>query len=92
MKKDTKILCIVLAIIIALGIIFFIFDYNRVKNNETPIFCINSATYRDGGSKEYLGLGYKVIDFNRTNGYDVMKIGTWFMNYEDFIEEYGKID
>ena len=44
MKKDTKILCIVLAIIIALGIIFFIFDYNRVKNNETPIFCINSAT------------------------------------------------
>ena len=91
MKKDTKILCIVLAIIIALGIIFFIFDYNRVKNNETPIFCINSATYRDGGSKEYLGLGYIVIDFNRTNGYDVMKIGTWFMNYEDFIEEYGKM-
>ena len=92
MKKEVKFICIAIAIIVVLGIIFYIFDYNRIKNNKTPIFCINSATYMDGGSKEYLGLGYKVIDFNRTNGYDVMKIGTWFMNYEDFIGEYGKID
>ncbi len=87
MKKILKILCILLVIIVVLGIMFFIIDYNRVKNNETPIFCINTSTYRDGGSKEYLGLGYKVIDFNKLDGYDEMKIGTWFMNYNDFEEE-----
>ena len=29
-------------------------DYNRVKNGEKPIFCINTATANDGGTKDYL--------------------------------------
>ena len=87
MKKGIKIFCIILLVIIILVIVFFIVDYNRVKNSNTPMFCINIGTLRDGGSVEYLGLGYKVIDFNTLDGYDDIKIGTWFINYDDFQEE-----
>ena len=88
MKKVFKIIGVILAIIVVLGIIFFTVDYNKVKNNETPIFCIkNSASISDGGTVEYFGLGYKVIDFHTLAGFDDIKIGTWFMDYNDFDEE-----
>lgn len=89
MKKGIKILLIILGVIIILGLIFFAVDYSRVQKQEKPIFCINYATANDGGTNEYLGLGYKVIDFNRLNGYDEIKIGSWFMKYEDFEDEYN---
>ena len=66
---------------------FFTIDYNRVKNNELPLFCIQIDEANDGGTRIYLGLGYKVIDFNTISGYDDIKIGTWFMDYEDFNEK-----
>lgn len=87
MKKGVKIVGIILGIIIALGIIFFAIDYNRARNNEQPMFCVQIDEVNDGGSKIYLGLGYKVIDFNTLSGFDDVKIGTWFMNYDDFNEE-----
>lgn len=92
MKSVIKIIFIVIAFIIILGVIFFLIDYNRVKDNEKPIFCILEQEVNDGGTKIYLGLGYKVIDFNTLSGFDKMKIGSYFMNYEDFtdeIEEYN---
>ncbi len=46
----------------------------------------------DGGTVEYLGLGYKVIDFNTISGYDDIKIGTWTMKYSDFDDEISKYD
>ena len=72
-----------------LGIIFFVVDYNRVQKQEKPIFCIKNpaGTYMDGGTVEYFGLGYKVIDFNTLAGFDDIKIGTWFMDYNDLEEE-----
>ena len=88
MKKGIKILLIILGVIIILGLTFFTVDYNRVQKQEKPIFCVKDAIANDGGTEEYLGLGYKVIDFNRYNGYDEMKIGSWFMKYEDFEDEY----
>ena len=89
MKKVVKVVCVFLVLVLILGVVFFIVDYNRVKNQEKPIFCITSPAgmANDGGTMEYFGLGYKVIDFNRISGYDEIKIGTWFMNYEDFNEE-----
>ena len=41
----------------------------------------------DGGTIEYFGLGYKVIDFHTIAGFDNIKIGTWFMDYNDLEEE-----
>ena len=87
MKKGLKIFCIILGVIIILGIVFFAIDYNRVQKQEKPIFSIKAGTLLDGGTVEYLGLGYKVIDFHTVAGFDDIKIGTWFMNYNDFDEE-----
>lgn len=94
MKKWIKTILITLLIIIIMGLIFFAIDYIRIQNNQKPIFCIsfNSMIYSDGGTREYLGMGYKIIDFNKLNGYDEMKIGLWNMKYEDFKDEYEKLD
>ena len=91
MKKGIKVLLIILGIIIILGLIFFAIDYNGVQKQEKPIFCIQNpaGVIRDGGTIEYFGLGYKVIDFNMLNGYDEIKIGSWFMQYEDFENEFN---
>ena len=89
MKKILKVVVGILGIIVVLGIVFFTVDYNRVKNQKRPIFCIQSPAevILDGGTIEYFGLGYKVIDFHTIAGFDDIKIGTWFMDYNDFEEE-----
>ena len=89
MKKGLKICFSIIGVIVILGIIFFVVDYNRVQKQEKPIFCIQNPAgiMTDGGTIEYFGLGYKVIDFNTLAGFDDIKIGTWFMDYNDFEEE-----
>ena len=73
MKKGLKIVLIILVIIIILGIVFFAIDYNRVQKQEKPIFCIKVGTLLDGGTVEYLGLEYKVIDFHTVAGLTKVK-------------------
>ena len=92
MKILFKVLSIIIGIVIILGILFFIVDYSRVKNNQIPIFCIPVGIAMDGGTIEYLGLGYKVIDFHTVAGFDDIKIGNWFMKYNDFKEEMQKYE
>ena len=89
MKKSLKVIGIVLGVIVILGIVFFVVDYKRVQKQEKPIFCIQNPAgiINDGGTVEYFGLGYKVIDFHTIAGFDDIKIGTWFMDYNDFNEE-----
>ena len=94
MKKGIKIFLIILGVIIILGLIFFAVDYNRVQKQEKPIFCIKNAISNDGGgTEEYFGLGYKVIDFNRLytdetpdwekEANSKICIGSFFMDYHD---------
>lgn len=83
-----KVLSIFLAILVVLIAVFFIVDYSKVKNQELPMFCIKSSVMEDGGTVEYYGLGYKVIDFNTIEGFDEIKIGSWFMKYNDFSKEH----
>ena len=54
MKKGLKILFIIIGIIIVLGIVFFVVDYNRVQKQEKPIFCIQNPAgiIKDGGTIE----------------------------------------
>ena len=94
MKKILKVVVGILGIIVVLGIVFFTVDYNRVKNQKKPIFCIKSLAggIMDGGTIEYFGLGYKVIDFHTVAGFDDIKIGNWFMKYNDFKEEMQKYE
>ncbi|GAM12172.1 hypothetical protein [Mesobacillus selenatarsenatis] len=43
-------------------------DYYLTKEDRPPNFSIQVDTYKDGGTKVYLGLGYKVIDYNQLDG------------------------
>lgn len=45
-----------------------------------------------GGTTEYIGFGYKIIYFRRLSGYVGIKAGTWGMQYEDFQNEYEKLE
>lgn len=90
MKKILKKVLIVIMTIAIIGIIFFCIDYKRVQKQQLPLFCIKIITYLDGGTQVYLGIGYKVIDFNTLGGYDEIKIGPWTMKIEDFEEENRK--
>ena len=89
MKKFLKVIGVILGIIVVLGVVFFTVDYNRVQKQEKPIFCIQNPAgiISDGGTIEYFGLGYKVIDFHTLAGFDDIKIGTWLMDYNDFEKE-----
>jgi hypothetical protein len=74
MKKWIK---LILAIFLILWVTFIITDYYRATQNKAPIFAIKFGGYWDGGTIEYLGLGYKVIKYNQLGIYD-----------EDCMEEY----
>lgn len=66
-------ICIIWTII--LGI-----DYLRVQNGKSPFFCTNLFgifTYQDGGTTLYIGIGYKVIDFNTLITYDTDDEKEW---------------
>lgn len=87
MKNVFKIIFITIGIFLSLALIFFAIDYLRIQKQEKPIFCILKDEVNDGGTKIYLGLGYKIIDFNTLEGFDGIKIGTWFIDYNDFDKE-----
>ena len=55
-KKMVEILCLLLVLWIAMGLI----DFFRVSSFERPIFCLLDVenSYDDGGSGKYNGLGY----------------------------------
>lgn len=92
MKKYLKYICITICCVVVLGIVFFAIDFSRANNKKNPIFCIKTKVYEDGGTREFLGLGYKVIDFHTINGFYETKIGSLFMEYEDFDDEISKCD
>lgn len=77
MKKSLKIVLIVLGI----WLLMFITDFICVKTINRPIFMIRTLIYKDGGTKVYHGLFYKVIDYKVLDGDDSIHIGTWLMKY-----------
>ena len=84
--KILKKIIILLLLISILGFIFYLIDTQRIKNDNDPIFVINTIIYNDGGTKEYLGLGYKIIKYHTiemelNNEKDIYDIGTWFLKY-----------
>ena len=104
MKKKLFIgILIFVSLVLILGITLYSVDKTRVENGQTPIFCIKNPAgeINDGGTIEYFGLGYKVIDYNKLNGYDKIHIGSWNLEYDISLGElneengypvfYGKI-
>ena len=83
MSKQTTIrLLIILPIIIILILLMMLIDFNRVVDNMEPLFCVTKAVYEDGVTKEYIGLGYKIFNYNKLNEERIVKIGSIFSQYE----------
>lgn len=83
MKRRKK----VILIIIAVWLLFIITDLTLAKANKPPLFAVPLIVYKDGGSAEYYGLGYKVIkyvDLDAEQGAQVRKVewGTWNMKFD----------
>ena len=88
MKKKIGVVIILIIIgILLLGMLFFAVDTYRIKNDKPPIFAVQYSVLKDGGTTIYIGLGYKIIDYNVIDGNDKMYIGSYFMKYEDYAKE-----
>ncbi len=94
MKKSTwkRIINVVFSIIVII-IIMITVDYIRVtKYGYTPLFAIKTLELKDGGTKEYTGLGYKVIDYNEIKGRRDIEIGLWGMKRNSTPIEVADVD
>lgn len=84
-KKNFRLLNRIINIILVIAlIILFLVTLDIVlitKYQKGPIFAIPVKTYQDGGTKEYYGIGYKVIKYNQLQGRRDMEIGTYKLKY-----------
>ena len=80
-SKFMKVFNIVFTII-TICVVMIIIDVVAVsKYNKGPYFAIRTHRYNDGGTKEYCGLGYKVIDYNQVQGRRDKELGKWSLKY-----------
>ena len=80
-KKIKKISTIVMIVIIVLGLLITTDILLVTKANIGPFLAIRTKVYDDGGTKEYYGLGYKVIKYNQKVGRRDTVIGSWSIKY-----------
>ena len=66
-SKVSKVINVVLWVVLIMWMGICVFDFVRVKMNDTPIFCVNKTTkdYSDGSVERCIGLGYKVYHYKR---------------------------
>lgn len=94
-KNKLIILGIIIAILIAFGLVTSYIDSARVRNGVEPKYTIKIVT--NGGNKiTYWGIGYKVVRYPSVSPNEPyknnlgVKYGSWFMTYK--LSNYGRID
>ena len=80
-KKIKKISTIVMIVILVIGILVTTDILLITKAGVGPFLAIRTKVYDDGGTKEYYGLGYKVIKYNQKVGRRDTVIGSWGIKY-----------
>ena len=80
-NKLNKIARIILRVVIVIAILVVIDLFLITRFEFGPLFAIRTKTYKDGGTKEYYGIGYKVIRYNVTNGRSGMVVGNYSLKY-----------
>ena len=85
-RKTVVRLFIAIIIILIIAFTALIVDLNEAVQNVEPKFSFNTNTYNDGNTKEYIGLGYKIIRYNIEAGEYHVKLGTLFLKHEDSLE------
>ena len=98
-KHATKIINIVFIVLLVILCLVSIDIVLVSKYEKGPLFAVPTKVYTDGGTKEYIGLGYKVINYNQKQGRRDMEVGTWGLKYNtrpvsvtdlDLALEFGK--
>ena len=87
-KKIKKISTIVTIIILVIGLLVTTDILLVTKRGVGPFLAIRTKVYDDGGTKEYYGLGYKVIKYNQKVGRRDTVIGSWTIKYNTNPETY----
>ena len=87
-KKIKKISTIVMIIIVVIGLLVTTDILLVTKRGVGPFLAIRTKVYDDGGTKEYYGLGYKVIKYNQKVGRRDTVIGFWGIKYNTNPETY----
>lgn len=77
--KGKKVIYIMLSIVVII-LLCNVTDYLRAKNNKRPIFALPINKYKDGGSIEYFGPGYKVLKCNTLGGDKSAHFGFYNVN------------
>ena len=84
-KKSYKIVNRIINIILVIALIILLLVTIDIvlitKYQKGPIFSIPVKTYEDGGTKEYYGIGYKVIKYNQLQGRRDIEIGSYKLKY-----------
>ena len=80
-KKLNLIMNIFFSILLVLLLLSIVDIYLVAKHNIGPFLAIPTNTYKDGGTKEYYGFGYKVIKYHQLQGRRDMEVGTWGLKY-----------
>lgn len=80
-KKYKKIINIIFTIIILFLVMITVDIIIVSRYNIGPFFAIKTSTLKDGGTKVYYGLGYKVIKYNQEQGRRDIEIGYWNLKY-----------
>lgn len=80
-KRTKKIINIVFVIVIMLIIMVSTDIICVSKYNIGPFFAIPVKKYNDGGTKEYYGIGYKVIKYKQIQGRRDKEIGGYKLKY-----------
>lgn len=72
--------------LVAYVMLAFLVDYQLAVHQHKPLFAATSRVYKDGGTTEYTGIGYKVINYNQLmnkNGRTDVMFSSRFINYEN---------
>ncbi len=81
-KKLKKRFTIIMIVALVLGTLIFIDILVTNYTSAGPFLAIKVKTHNDGGTKEYYGLGYKVIKYRVKDGRNITVIGGWTLKYD----------
>lgn len=81
-KKLKKKFTIIMIVALVLGTLIFIDILIANYTSVGPFLAVKVKTHNDGGTKEYYGLGYKVIKYRVKDGRNVTVVGSWTLKYD----------
>ena len=81
-KKLKKKFTIIMIVALVLGTLIFIDILVANYTSVGPFLAVKVKTHNDGGTKEYYGLGYKVIKYRVKDGRNITVVGSWTLKYD----------